>query len=136
MVQGTVTWTGGEQFLAVGPSGHGLVMDADRERNSGPGPMELLLVALGGCSGSDVVTILRKKRQQVTGIEIRLEGERAPEPPMVWTHIKVHFRVTGRGVDPRAVEQAVELSRSKYCSVAATLGHTARIDWSHTVEEA
>lgn len=135
MQQGTVTWTDGEQFLAVGPSGHALVMDADRERNTGPGPMELLLLALGGCTGSDVVTILRKKRQAVSKIEICLEGERAPEPPAVWTDLKIHFRVVGKGIDPRAVEHAIELSRTKYCSVAATLAHTARIEWSHTVEE-
>lgn len=136
MVQGTVTWTNGEQFLAVGPSGHALVMDADRERNTGPGPMELLLVALGGCTGADVVSILRKKRQAVTGVEIRLGGERAADPPTVWTHLKVHYRVVGRRLDPGAVEHAIELSRTKYCSVAATLARTARLEWSHTIEEA
>lgn len=136
MQQGTVTWTDGEQFRAVGPSGHPLLLDADRERNSGPGPMELLLVALGGCTGSDVIGILKKKRQPVAALEVQLEGERAPEPPRVWTQIKVHFRVTGKGIDPRAVEHAIELSRTKYCSVAATLGHTAQIEWSHALEEA
>ena len=135
MLAGSVTWVGEEQFLAVGPSGHGLVMDADRQRNTGPGPMELLLVALGGCSGSDVVSILKKKRQAITGLFISLEGERAPEPPTVWTKITIHFRVVGKGVEPRAVEHAIELSRTKYCSVAATLGHTAEIAWSHTIEE-
>lgn len=135
MYQGSVTWVGEEQFRAVGPSGHALVMDADRERNTGPGPMELLLVALGGCSGSDVVSILKKKRQPLTGLFISLEGERAPEPPRVWTKIKIHFRVAGKGIDPRAVEHALELTRTKYCSVAATLAHTAAIEWSHTLEE-
>lgn len=135
MMQGSVTWLGNEQFLAVGPSGHALVMDADRERNTAPGPMELLLSALGGCTGADVITILRKKRQKVTGLTIRLEGERAPDPPTVWTRLKVHYRVVGRKLDPRAVEHAIELSRSKYCSVAATLSGTAKIDWSHSVEE-
>lgn len=135
MLQGTVTWTSGEQFRAVGPSGHALLMDGDRERNTGPGPMELLLLALGGCTGADVVTILRKKRQPLTALEIRVEGERAPEPPTVWTHLKVHYRLVGKGLDPKAVEHAIELSRTKYCSVAATLGRTARIEWSHTIEE-
>ncbi|MFQ5696475.1 MAG: OsmC family protein, partial [Terriglobia bacterium] len=130
-----IRWVGGEQFLAVGPSGHALVLDADRERNTGPGPMELLLLALGGCTGADVVTILRKKRQQVRGIEIRLAGERASEPPTVWKRLKVHYRITGKGLDPRAVEHALELSRTKYCSVAATLKHTAAIEWSHSIEE-
>ena len=136
MQQGTVTWTGGEQFVAVGPNGHALVLDADRQRNTGPGPMELLLLALGGCSGSDVVSILKKKRQHLTALEIRLEGERAAEPPTVWTTLSIHFRLTGRKLDPRAVEHALELSRTKYCSVAATLARTATIAWSHTIEEA
>ena len=135
MQQGSVRWTDGEQFVAVGPSGHALVMDGDRNRNSGPGPMELLLVALGGCTGSDVISILRKKRQQVTALEVQVSGERAAEPPMVWTQLRVHHRVVGRGIDSRAVEHAIELSRTKYCSVAATLGHTATIEWSHTIEE-
>ena len=135
MPQGTVTWTGGEQFQAVGPSGHTLLMDADRERNTGPGPMELLLLALGGCTGADVVSILKKKRQQLTALEMRVEGERATEPPMVWTRLKVHYRLVGKGLDPRAVEHALELSRTKYCSVAATLARTAPIEWSHAIEE-
>jgi len=135
MLEGTVTWVGEEQFLAVGPSGHALVLDADRERNTGPGPMELLLLALGGCSGSDVVGILKKKRQQVTALKIELSGERASEPPRVWTKIKIHFRVAGKGVEPRALEHALELSRSKYCSVAATLAHTAAVEWTYSVEE-
>ncbi len=135
MPQGTVTWTGGEQFRAVGPSGHTLLMDADRERNTGPGPMELLLLALGGCTGADVVSILKKKRQQLTALEMRVEGERATEPPMVWTRLKVHYRLAGKGLDPRAVEHALELSRTKYCSVAATLARTASIEWSHVIEE-
>ena len=101
MQQGTVTWTGGEQFRAVGPSGHALVLDGDRERNTGSGPMELLLLALGGCTGADVVSILKKKRQQLTALEMRVEGERAAEPPMVWTRLKVHYRLTGKGLDPK-----------------------------------
>ncbi len=135
MQQGIVRWTEGEQFLAVGPSGHGLVIDADRNRNSGPGPMELLLLALGACTGSDVISILRKKRQQVTALEIKVEGERASKPPMVWIKLGVHYRIVGKGIDPRAVEHALELSRTKYCSVSATLSKTATIQWSHSIEE-
>ena len=136
MQQGTVTWVEAEQFLAVGPSGHALVMDSDRESNNGPGPMELLLLALGGCSATDVVAILRKKRQQVSGVRVHLEGERAAEPPRVWKKVKVHFAIVGREVSPRAVEHAIELSRTKYCSVAATLDPTADIEWSHSIEPA
>jgi putative redox protein len=76
MYQGNVRWVEHEQFVSVGPSGHALVMDADRQRNTGPGPMELLLVALGGCSGSDVVSILKKKRQALTGLFIELRRAR------------------------------------------------------------
>lgn len=134
-MQGTVRWLEGEQFEALGPSGHKLLLDSDRESNRGPGPMELLLVALGACSATDVVSILKKKRQALSGLSVELAGERALEPPRVWTKIKIHFRVTGKGIEPRAVEHAIELSRTKYCSVAATLAHTAAIDWSHSIEE-
>lgn len=136
MQQASIRWTDGEQFIAVGPSGHGLVIDADRNRNSGPGPMELVLLALGACTGSDIISILRKKRQEVTALEVQVEGERAAEPPAVWTGLAVHYRVVGRGIDPRAVEHAIELSRTKYCSVSATLSKTANIRWSHSIEEA
>jgi len=136
MQQGTVRWVEGEQFEATGPSGHKLLMDSDRESNRGPGPMELLLVALGACSATDVVEILKKKRQALSGLTVELSGERAAEPPRVWTKIKIHFRVTGKGIEPRALEHAIELSRDKYCSVAATLVRTAVIDWSHSIEEA
>lgn len=136
MQQGSVRWTEGEQFVAVGPSGHALVMDGDRNRNSGPGPMELLLLALGGCTGSDVISILKKKRQQVTVLEVRVAGERAAEPPMVWTKLAVHYQISGNNIDPRAVEHAIELSRAKYCSVSATLSRTATIEWSHSIAEA
>ncbi|MGH9779387.1 MAG: OsmC family protein [Candidatus Acidiferrales bacterium] len=110
-------------------------MDSDRESNRGPGPMELLLVALGACSATDAVEILKKKRQALSGLTVELAGERAPGPPRVWTKIRIHFRVTGKGIEPRALEHAIELSRDKYCSVAATLAKTAAIDWSHTIEE-
>ena len=136
MQQGIIRWTEAEQFVAIGPSGHALVIDADRTRNSGPGPMELPLLGLGACTGSDVISILRKKRQQVTALEIKVEGERAADPPMVWTQLAVHYRIVGKGIDPRAVEHAIELSRTKYCSVSATLSKTATIQWSHSVEEA
>ena len=135
MQQGTVRWIGGEQFEAAGPSGHKLLLDSDRESNRGPGPMELLLVALGGCSATDVVDILKKKRQALSGLVVELAGERAAEAPRVWTKIRIHFRVTGKGIEPRAVEHAIELSRDKYCSVAATLARTADIEWTHAIED-
>jgi len=136
MEQATLTWTNDKQFVAAAPSGHALVLDGDRERNSGPTPMELLLLGLGGCTGIDVITILHKKRQQVTAFEVRVEGERAPEPPRVWTKLAVHYLVVGKGIDAAAVTEAIELSRTKYCAVGATLGKVAEISYSHTIEEA
>ena len=134
MQQATITWTEGEQFRATGPSGHTLTLDGDRQRNSGPSPMELLIMGLGACSGVDVVIILKKKRQNLKRLEVRVEGERASEPPTVWTKLKVHFTLAGKDLDPKAVAHAIELSRTKYCSVAATLSKTATIDWTWTVE--
>ncbi len=134
MQQATITWTEGEQFRATGPSRHTLTLDGDRQRNSGPGPMELLIMGLGACSGIDVVIILKKKRQNLKRLEIRVEGERASDPPKIWTKLKVHFTLAGKDLDPKAVAHAIELSRAKYCSVAATLTKTATIDWTWTVE--
>ena len=136
MQQATITWTEGEQFRATGPSGHTLTLDGDRQRNSGPGPMELLIMGLGACSGIDVVIILKKKRQNLKRLEVRVEGERASDPPTVWTKLKVHFTLTGTNLDPKAVAHAIELSRTKYCSVAATLSRTDEIEWSHSIEAA
>ena len=121
-----VRWLGGEEFLAEMPSGHAVVFDADRKHNSAPGPMEMLLGALGACSSVDVVEILRKKRQKLNSLEIEISGERAAEPPTVWTKIEMVYRLTGT-LDEKAVRDAIELSQSKYCSVAATLRKTAEI---------
>jgi len=98
--------------------------------------MELLLLALGGCTGIDVIAILHKKRQEVTAFEVQVEGERAAEPPRVWTKLAVHYRVVGKDIAAGAVTEAIELSRAKYCAVGATLGKVAEISWSHTIEEA
>lgn len=121
-----VKWVGGEQFLAQLPSGHAVVFDADRKNNSAPGPMEMLLGALGTCSAVDVVEILRKKRQKLDSLEIEISGERAAEPPTVWTKIDMIYRLGGT-LEEKAVHDAIELSQTKYCSVAATLRKTAEI---------
>src|ERR1700721_2878100 len=91
----TVKWVGGEEFLAEMPSGHAVVFDADRKHNSAPGPMEMLLGALGACTAVDVAVILEKKRQKLASLEIEISGERAPEPPTVWTRIDMTYRFTG-----------------------------------------
>jgi len=128
----SVKWVGAEQFLAVTPSGHAVPIDADREANSAPGPMEMLLAALGGCTASDVVTILRKKRQNLESLEVVVSGERAAEPPRVWTKLEIVYRLRGT-LDEKAVRDAIELSESKYCSVAAMLRKTAEIRFRHEI---
>ena len=92
----TVRWAGGEEYLATMPSGQAVVIDADREHNSAPGPMDMLLGALGACSSVDVVSILAKKRQKLLSLEVVISGERAKEPPSVWTKIEMVYKVDGR----------------------------------------
>lgn len=126
-------------FTGYSSNGHSIPLDAARAaggRDAGISPIELLLTALGGCTGMDVISILRKKQQDVTGFEVQVEGVRADEHPRVFTEIWVKFVVTGRGVDANALERAIELSRDKYCGVAATLRHTAQIHYDYVIEEA
>jgi putative redox protein len=104
--------------------------------DDGFSPMELLLVSLAGCTAMDVISILEKKRQEVTNFEVRVEGERAAEHPKVFTHIVLEFIVTGKHVERAAVERSVELSATKYCSVSAMLGAVAKIEHKITVLEA
>jgi putative redox protein len=120
-------YAGNEAFVAESPNGHAMVTGFSHDAPSSPTPMDLLLVALGGCTGADVVSILQKKRQRVTGYEIEVSGVRRDEHPRVYTSFEVLHRVRGRGVDPKAVARAVELSETKYCSVSAMLGATAKI---------
>jgi putative redox protein len=124
----TVKWVGGEEFVAQMPSGHAVPFDADRKHNAAPGPMEMLLGALGACSSVDVVMILAKKRQKLVSLEVVISGERAAEPPAVWTKIDMVYRLSG-AVEEKAVRDAIELSQSKYCSVAAMLRKTAEITY-------
>jgi len=133
MQTATVRWVGGEEFLAAMPSGHAIVMDADRAHNSAPGPMEMLLGALGACTSVDVVSILVKKRQRLDALEVIVSGERAPQPPAVWTEIDVEYRLKGK-LEEKAVRDAIELSQNKYCSVAAMLGKTAKLSYRFAIE--
>jgi len=114
-------------FLVTTPSGHALTIDTDSARHSAPSPMELLLVALGSCTGVDVVSILRKKRQQVTDYRVEVRGQRREDHPRSYKRMEVHHIVTGRNISERSVAQAIALSEEKYCSVAATLRPTAEI---------
>jgi putative redox protein len=127
------------RFDAESGSGNRIVMDVgeqDGGQNAGPSPMELLLVALAGCTGMDVISILRKKRQDVTDYTISVRGVRREEYPQTFTAITVEHTVTGRSINPDAVQRAIELSETKYCSVGATLGMTATITHTFRVEEA
>ena len=127
---------GNELFSGRTPSGHAVVIDTDRERNSASSPMELLLVALGSCTGVDVVSILKKKREEVTAYSIEVRGQRRAEHPRSYQRMELHHIVTGRNVSERSVAQAIELSEQKYCSVAATLRPTAEIVSSFEIIEA
>jgi putative redox protein len=124
MTNAKTTWIEKQRFNGVADSGHTIVVDGDKA--AGNSPMELVLVALCGCTGYDVVSILQKKRESFTSIEVRAQAERAAEPPLVYTKIKLTYRVGGK-VSRKAVEDAVRLSKEKYCSVSAMLEKTAKI---------
>ncbi|MEW6054689.1 MAG: OsmC family protein [Nitrospirota bacterium] len=136
MLKARINYVEGLQFVGTSSSGHALVMDGDPTvggQNSGPRPMELLLLGIGGCSGMDVISILKKKKQDVTGIEIAVKGEKAEDYPKKFTDITLEFAVRGRNISEEAVKRAVELSMNKYCSVKATLEGTAKIKFSYTI---
>ena len=132
MQTATVRWTGEQKFIAVSPSGHALAMDSDRNSNTGPGPMELLLMALGACTATDIVIILEKKRQKLVSLEVICSGERAAEPPQVWTKLEILFRLSGK-LEDSGVQQAIQLSEEKYCSVSATLRKSAELTWRYEI---
>ena len=128
----TVRWTGGEgmTFLAETSSNHVVAMDGAPDgggRNLAPRPMEMVLVGTGGCTAYDVVVILRKSGQAVTGCEVKVTSERAETDPKVFTKIHMHFVVRGRALKRNLVEQAIRLSHDKYCSATAMLIKTAEI---------
>jgi len=135
MLECTVRWHEGMSFIAETGSGHMVPMDgapAAGGRNLAPRPMELLLAGAGGCTSYDVISILRKGRQDVVDCAVTLKADRATEDPMVFTRIDLHFVVTGRGLKPDAVERAIKLSADKYCSASIMLGKTAEMH--HTWE--
>src|SRR5208283_3777926 len=126
MTNARATWIKKHRFNAVSDSGHTIVVDGDK--TAGSSPMELLLIGLCGCTGYDVVSILRKKREPFTSLQVKAEGERAATPPSVYTEIRLVYKVGGK-VSHKAVEDAVQLSEEKYCSVAAMLNKTAKISY-------
>jgi putative redox protein len=116
----------GRQFRAETPSGHSLLID-DSAGRTGPKPIELVLWALGGCTALDVINILRKKHQLVTGYEVEVQADQRQQPPNYFTHVRILHRLYG-DINPEAVQQAIELSETKYCSVGAMIGKTAQIE--------
>ena len=133
--QATVVWAGGMKFEGAAGAGHTVFMDSVAE---GPGegfsPMELLLVGMAGCTAMDVISILQKKRQSVDGLEVNVRGERASEHPKVYTDIHMEYVVRGDGIAPEAVQRAVELSTTKYCSATAMMAKTAKVSTSYRIE--
>jgi putative redox protein len=131
----TIHFAQNDFFVGITPSGHAQTLETDSHRGSAASPMELLLLALGGCTGVDVIDILRKKRQHVTDYRIEVHGDRREEYPRAYTRLYVKHIVRGRGVSEKAVARAIELSDQKYCSVAATLRGTAEIVTSYEIIE-
>ena len=129
-----VEWKGGLRFEGTGPSGHTAVMDASKEiggEDSGPRPTEMLLFALGGCTGIDVVMLLKKMQQQVSGVTMRISAQRAEQDPKKFTEIHVTYEITGTDLDESKVQRAVTLSSEKYCSVLHSLN--AKITTSYEI---
>jgi putative redox protein len=120
-------------FIVTTPSGHEITLDTNHVRNSAPTPVELLLVALGSCTGVDVVKILQKTRQEVTDYRVEVRGERREEHPRSYDRMAVHHIITGRNISEQSVAQAIGLSEEKYCSVAATLRPTVEIVSSYEI---
>jgi putative redox protein len=137
-VKARVQLVEGMTFVAESGSGHALVVDAAPDvggRNLGARPMELVLMGTGTCSAIDVVHILRKARQAITGCSVDLEAERAEEDPKVFTHIRFHYVLTGKALAAAQVERAIRLSKEKYCSATAMLAKTADIAWDYEIRE-
>jgi putative redox protein len=122
-----IHFAGDELFVGISPGGHAQVLETNHERASAATPMELLLIALGSCTAVDVVSILRKKREQLTSYRVEVKGERRAEHPRSYTRFEVRHILRGHKLSEKSVAQAIELSETKYCSVAATLRPAAEI---------
>lgn len=131
----TVKWAGDGMLVGISPGGHAMAIDTNSERASAVTPVELILLSLGGCTGVDVVSILEKKRMKVTGYEAVVTGEREAEHPRKYKKIHVHHVVKGVGVTAEAVARSIELSETKYCSVAATLRPGVELTSSYEIIE-
>jgi len=133
-----VKYVDGLQFVGEGQSGHAVVMDGSPNHggsNTGLRPTELLLLGLGGCTGMDVVSILKKKKQKVTALEINVVGTKTAEHPARFTDVEIEYVVRGHGVEDAAVKRAIELSMDRYCSVKATLEGQTKVGFNYRIEE-
>ena len=131
----TVKYAGDEFFIGTSPSGHAQVIDTKGDRHAAPTPLEMLLVAVAGCTAADVISILLKKRQDVTDYNVEITGERKEDHPRAFIKFHIHHIVQGRNISEQAVADAIELSDTKYCSVAATVRPTAEITTSFEIIE-
>ena len=130
-MKANITWVNGRSFVAESGSGHAIVLDGAPEhggRNIGVRPMEMLLMGLGGCTAFDVVMILEKGREKLTGCEVALEAERATEDPKIFTKVKMIYTFKGENLNPAAIERAIKLSAEKYCSASIMFEKTAKIE--------
>lgn len=135
-LEAKVSWVAGRQFVGVSGSGHSLVMDTGAEHggaDTAATPMEMVLVAIAGCTGMDVVSLLEKMRVKFTGLEMKIRGERREEHPRVFTKIEVEYIVYGPAVEEAAVKRAIELSQEKYCSVAALIRPACPVSYTYQI---
>lgn len=128
-------YAGDEFFIGTSPSGHAQAIDVKGDRKAAATPVELLMLAVGGCTAADVISILHKKRQDVTDYRIEVTGERREEHPRAFTKMNVHHIVYGRNVSEQALASAIELSETKYCSVAATVRPTVELTATYEIVE-
>jgi len=134
VAQAKVKWIGEGEFAGTDGTKHSVIMSSQDEKNAtGLKPSELLLIALGGCTGLDVVSILRKRRQNLTGLEISVTGEQDPDPPWAFRKIRLEYALRGTELSELAVEHAIQLSEEKFCSVGATLSGVAEVTSSFTI---
>ncbi len=134
-IKATVHWAGEEMFVATSPSGHSITVDTKAENKTAPSPVELLMIAVAGCTAADVISILLKKRQIVSDYKVVISGDRMDDHPRYFTKFRVHHIVYGTDVSEQAVERSIELSDTKYCSVAATVRPTAEIETTFEIVE-
>lgn len=135
-MKSTIKFVDNMQFIGTADSGHAVVMDAPPSvggNNTGTKPSELLLMGFGGCTGMDVISILKKKKQDVTGLQMHVNGETSESHPKMFTDIHIEYIITGKNISDDAVQRAIELSLERYCTVGATIGKAAKITHSYQI---